>query len=352
MSPKPDKPGQEDDIDVGVGGPLAEDARGGRACFPPPRQSDNEPASVALQVLASLAPSIPATTLASARGLLITRTHRAALGFGIQTGTAVALRRIDASSQPEATSTPSSSSSSSSSWSAPLVFAVRRASFGVSYGYATVDSVLLLRTDEEARLLAAGAPAFGTEHRFVSSILDGDDDDDDDNVEVEVEGSSLERKFVRAEAAGGGEAGVVSGEAGVGSGEAGVGCGETSAAARAAGATTPSSLAPPPPPPASSSGSLAALLFSRSSGALVDMSVVAGMLSLDSAAHEALYCSSAAAGAIEASSATAAATAAAAPRPPPPEPEDVLAGKAERPAAFASVYELLEKMERGQQSRE
>ena len=33
VSPEADKTRQKDDIVVGVGGPLAEDVRGGRACF-------------------------------------------------------------------------------------------------------------------------------------------------------------------------------------------------------------------------------------------------------------------------------------------------------------------------------
>jgi hypothetical protein len=296
------------------------------------------PASVALEVLSSLSSSIPPRELASARGLLITRTHRAALGFGVQTGTAVALRRVDGGDvgqRPE-TSTPSASSFPSD-WSAPLVFAVRRASFGVSYGYATVDSVLLLKTDEEARLLAAGAPAFGVEHRFVSSVLDGDDGDD--SVEVEVEGSGLDEEgAIRSEA-----------EAEAAAAAASAASGEAAAAAAAATAT-------PPAPAASSAAATlpparSALLFSRSSGALVDMSVVAGMLSLDSAAHAALYCPEASAPSNAASPSAPAARGS--PPPPPPGPEDVLAGTVERPAAFASVYQLLEEMEqRGQQQQQ
>ena len=296
------------------------------------------PASVALEVLSSLSSSIPPRELASARGLLITRTHRAALGFGVQTGTAVALRRVDGGDvgpRPE-TSTPSASSFPSD-WSAPLVFAVRRASFGVSYGYATVDSVLLLKTDEEARLLAAGAPAFGVEHRFVSSVLDGDDGDD--SVEVEVEGSGQDEEgATRSEA-----------EAEAAAAAASAASGEAAAAAAAATAT-------PPAPAASSAAATlpparSALLFSRSSGALVDMSVVAGMLSLDSAAHAALYCPEASAPSNAASPSAPAARGS--PPPPPPGPEDVLAGTVERPAAFASVYQLLEEMEqRGQQQQQ
>ena len=294
------------------------------------------PASVALEVLSSLSSSIPPRELASARGLLITRTHRAALGFGVQTGTAVALRRVDGGDvgqRPE-TSTPSASSFPSD-WSAPLVFAVRRASFGVSYGYATVDSVLLLKTDEEARLLAAGAPAFGVEHRFVSSVLDGDDGDD--NVEVEVEGSGLD------------EEGAIRSEAEAAAAAASAASGEAAAAAAAATA------APPAPAASSPAATLhparSALLFSRSSGALVDMSVVAGMLSLDSAAHLALYCPEASAPSNAASPSAPAAPSS--PPPPPPGPEDVLAGTVERPAAFASVYQLLEEMEqRGQQQQQ
>ena len=294
------------------------------------------PASVALEVLSSLSSSISPRELASARGLLITRTHRAALGFGVQTGTAVALRRVDGGDvgqRPE-TSTPSASSFPSN-WSAPLVFAVRRASFGVSYGYATVDSVLLLKTDEEARLLAAGAPAFGVEHRFVSSVLDGDDGDD--SVEVEVEGSGLD------------EEGAIRSEAEAAAAAASAASGEAAAAAAAATAT-------PPAPAASSAAATlpparSALLFSRSSGALVDMSVVAGMLSLDSAAHAALYCPEASAPSNAASPSAPAARGS--PPPPPPGPEDVLAGTVERPAAFASVYQLLEEMEqRGQQQQQ
>ena len=295
------------------------------------------PASVALEVLSSLSSSIPPRELASARGLLITRTHRAALGFGVQTGTAVALRRVDGGDvgpRPE-TSTPSASSFPSN-WSAPLVFAVRRASFGVSYGYATVDSVLLLKTDEEARLLAVGAPAFGVEHRFVSSVLDGDDGDD--SVEVEVEGSGLD------------EEGAIRSEAEAAAAAASAASGEAAAAAAAATAT-------PPAPAASSAAATlpparSALLFSRSSGALVDMSVVAGMLSLDSAAHAALYCPEASAPS-NAASPSAPAARGSPPPPPPPGPEDVLAGTVERPAAFASVYQLLEEMEqRGQQQQQ
>ena len=294
------------------------------------------PASVALEVLSSLSSSIPPRELASARGLLITRTHRAALGFGVQTGTAVALRRVDGGDvgqRPE-TSTPSASSFPSN-WSAPLVFAVRRASFGVSYGYATVDSVLLLKTDEEARLLAAGAPAFGVEHRFVSSVLDGDDGDD--SVEVEVEGSGLD------------EEGAIRSEAEAAAAAASAASGEAAAAAAAATA------APPAPAASSAAATLpparSALLFSRSSGALVDMSVVAGMLSLDSAAHAALYCPEASAPSNAASPSAPAARGS--PPPPPPGPEDVLAGTVERPAAFASVYQLLEEMEqRGQQQQQ
>ena len=294
------------------------------------------PASVALEVLSSLSSSIPPRELASARGLLITRTHRAALGFGVQTGTAVALRRVDGGDvgpRPE-TSTPSASSFPSN-WSAPLVFAVRRASFGVSYGYATVDSVLLLKTDEEARLLAAGAPAFGVEHRFVSSVLDGDDGDD--SVEVEVEGSGLD------------EEGAIRSEAAAAAAAASAASGEAAAAAAAATA------APPAPAASSAAATLpparSALLFSRSSGALVDMSVVAGMLSLDSAAHAALYCPEASAPSNAASPSAPAARGS--PPPPPPGPEDVLAGTVERPAAFASVYQLLEEMEqRGQQQQQ
>ena len=294
------------------------------------------PASVALEVLSSLSSSISPRELASARGLLITRTHRAALGFGVQTGTAVALRRVDGGDvgpRPE-TSTPSASSFPSN-WSAPLVFAVRRASFGVSYGYATVDSVLLLKTDEEARLLAAGAPAFGVEHRFVSSVLDGDDGDD--SVEVEVEGSGQD------------EEGAIRSEAEAAAAAASAASGEAAAAAAAATAT-------PPAPAASSAAATlpparSALLFSRSSGALVDMSVVAGMLSLDSAAHAALYCPEASAPSNAASPSAPAARGS--PPPPPPGPEDVLAGTVERPAAFASVYQLLEEMEqRGQQQQQ
>ena len=294
------------------------------------------PASVALEVLSSLSSSISPRELASARGLLITRTHRAALGFGVQTGTAVALRRVDGGDvgqRPE-TSTPSASSFPSN-WSAPLVFAVRRASFGVSYGYATVDSVLLLKTDEEARLLAAGAPAFGVEHRFVSSVLDGDDGDD--SVEVEVDGSGLD------------EEGAIRSEAEAAAAAASAASGEAAAAAAAATAT-------PPAPAASSAAATlpparSALLFSRSSGALVDMSVVAGMLSLDSAAHAALYCPEASAPSNAASPSAPAARGS--PPPPPPGPEDVLAGTVERPAAFASVYQLLEEMEqRGQQQQQ
>ena len=308
---------------------------------------NNEPASVALEVLSSLSATIPPRELASARGLLITRTHRAALGFGIQTGTAVALRRLDGdgSERQEPTSSTSSSCSPSSPWSAPLVFAVRRASFGVSYGYATVDSVLLLKTDEEAVLLAAGAPAFGTEHRFVSSVLDDEDEGGDDSVEVEIEGGSgLDEEAIRSKLAAAEAAGAAAASA---SGEA--------AAAAATPAATPATTATPLP------AARSAVLFSRSSGALVDMSVVAGMLSLDSAAHEALYCCHPEAASSNASSAAAAAsssglpaTAAPSAPPPPPEPEDVLAGKVERPAAFASVYELLEKMERqpGQQQQQ
>ena len=294
------------------------------------------PASVALEVLSSLSSSIPPRELASARGLLITRTHRAALGFGVQTGTAVALRRVDGGDvgpRPE-TSTPSASSFPSN-WSAPLVFAVRRASFGVSYGYATVDSVLLLKTVEEARLLAAGAPAFGVEHRFVSSVLDGDDGDD--SVEVEVEGSGLD------------EEGAIRSEAAAAAAAASAASGEAAAAAAAA------SAAPPAPAASSAAATLpparSALLFSRSSGALVDMSVVAGMLSLDSAAHAALYCPEASAPSNAASPSAPAARGS--PPPPPPGPEDVLAGTVERPAAFASVYQLLEEMEqRGQQQQQ
>ena len=295
------------------------------------------PASVALEVLSSLSSSIPPRELASARGLLITRTHRAALGFGVQTGTAVALRRVDGGDvgqRPE-TSTPSASSFPSD-WSAPLVFAVRRASFGVSYGYATVDSVLLLKTDEEARLLAAGAPAFGVEHRFVSSVLDGDDGDD--SVEVEVEGSGLD------------EEGAIRSEAEAAAAAASAASGEAAAAAAAATTT-------PPAPAASSAAATlpparSALLFSRSSGALVDMSVVAGMLSLDSAAHAALYCPEASAPS-NAASPSAPAARGSPPPPPPPGPEDVLAGTVARPAAFASVYQLLEEMEqRGQQQQQ
>ena len=295
------------------------------------------PASVALEVLSSLSSSIPPRELASARGLLITRTHRAALGFGVQTGTAVALRRVDGGDvgqRPE-TSTPSASSFPSD-WSAPLVFAVRRASFGVSYGYATVDSVLLLKTDEEARLLAAGAPAFGVENRFVSSVLDGDDGDD--SVEVEVEGSGQD------------EEGAIRSEAEAAAAAASAASGEAAAAAAAA------SAAPPAPAASSAAATLpparSALLFSRSSGALVDMSVVAGMLSLDSAAHAALYCPEASAPS-NAASPSAAAAPGSPPPPPPPGPEDVLAGTVERPAAFASVYQLLEEMEqRGQQQQQ
>ena len=295
------------------------------------------PASVALEVLSSLSSSISPRELASARGLLITRTHRAALGFGVQTGTAVALRRVDGGDvgqRPE-TSTPSASSFPSN-WSAPLVFAVRRASFGVSYGYATVDSVLLLKTDEEARLLAAGAPAFGVEHRFVSSVLDGDDGDD--SVEVEVEGSGLD------------EEGAIRSEAAAAAAAASAASGEAAAAAAAA------SAAPPAPAASSAAATLpparSALLFSRSSGALVDMSVVAGMLSLDSAAHAALYCPEASAPS-NAASPSAPAARGSPPPPPPPGPEDVLAGTVERPAAFASVYQLLEEMEqRGQQQQQ
>ena len=295
------------------------------------------PASVALEVLSSLSSSIPPRELAFARGLLITRTHRAALGFGVQTGTAVALRRVDGGDvgpRPE-TSTPSASSFPSN-WSAPLVFAVRRASFGVSYGYATVDSVLLLKTDEEARLLAAGAPAFGVEHRFVSSVLDGDDGDD--SVEVEVEGSGLD------------EEGAIRSEAEAAAAAASAASGEAAAAAAAATA------APPAPAASSAAATLpparSALLFSRSSGALVDMSVVAGMLSLDSAAHAALYCPEASAPS-NAASPSAPAARGSPPPPPPPGPEDVLAGTVERPAAFASVYQLLEEMEqRGQQQQQ
>jgi hypothetical protein len=321
---------------------------------------EQQPASsVALEVLSSLSASIPPRELASARGLLITRTHRAALGFGIQTGTAVALRRIDdgpaeastsarSSSLPPPRSSSPPSSPSSNNWSAPLVFAVRRASFGVSYGYATVDSVLLLKTDEEARLLAAGAPAFGVEHRFVSSVLDDDEDgDDDDHVEVEVEGSGLDKEVVRSELA----AAARSGEAAAASARSG----EAAAAAAAAAATTTTPAAPAASaaaaallPPARST-----LLFSRSSGALVDMSVVAGMLSLDSAAHAALYCPEASSSLNAASAPSSSPSAPASPPPPPPEPEDVLAGKVERPAAFASVYQLLEEMEqRGQQQQQ
>ena len=315
-----------------------------------PLSAGTEAASVALEVLSSLSASIPQRELASARGLLITRTHRAALGFGIQTGTAVALRRLDDGQETTTTTSATSASSSTSSsttssWSAPLVFAVRRASFGVSYGYATVDSVLLLKTDEEARLLAAGAPAIGTEHRFVSSVLDNDDEDEenggDDSVEVEVEGSGLDKEVIRSEL----EAAAAIAAAGSASGDA---------KAVAAGTTAPP--APPPGATAAASSSAAtlpptrsAVLFSRSSGALVDMSVVAGMLSLDSAAHAALYCSSPSLNASAAAS-SAPTTPSIPPPPPPPEPEDVLAGKVERPVAFASVYELLEKMEhRGQQ---
>ena len=319
---------------------------------------EQQPASsVALEVLSSLSASIPPRELASARGLLITRTHRAALGFGIQTGTAVALRRTDGGPV-EASTSARSSSPPSSPWSAPLVFAVRRASFGVSYGYATVDSVLLLKTDEEARLLAAGAPAFGVEHRFVSSVLDDDEDgDDDDHVEVEVEGSGLDKEVVRSELAAAARSGEAAAAASARSGEA------AAAAPAAAAATTTTPAAPAASaaaaallPPARS-----ALLFSRSSGALVDMSVVAGMLSLDSAAHAALYCPEEASSSLNAasshssssSSAPATAAAPASPPPPPPEPEDVLAGKVERPAAFASVYQLLEEMEqRGQQQQQ
>ena len=308
------------------------------------------PASVALEVLSSLSSSISPRELASARGLLITRTHRAALGFGVQTGTAVALRRVDGGDvgqRPE-TSTPSASSFPSN-WSAPLVFAVRRASFGVSYGYATVDSVLLLKTDEEARLLAAGAPAFGVEHRFVSSVLDGDDGDD--SVEVEVEGSGLDEEgAIRSEAeAAAAAASAASGEAAAAAAAASAASGEAAAAAAAATAT-------PPAPAASSAAATlpparSALLFSRSSGALVDMSVVAGMLSLDSAAHAALYCPEASAPSNAASPSAPAARGS--PPPPPPGPEDVLAGTVERPAAFASVYQLLEEMEqRGQQQQQ
>jgi hypothetical protein len=294
------------------------------------------PASVALEVLSSLSSSIPPRELASARGLLITRTHRAALGFGVQTGTAVALRRVDGGDvgqRPE-TSTPSASSFPSD-WSAPLVFAVRRASFGVSYGYATVDSVLLLKTDEEARLLAAGAPAFGVEHRFVSSVLNGDDGDD--SVEVEVEGSGQD------------EEGAIRSEAEAAAAAASAASGEAAAAAAAA------SAAPPAPAASKAAATLpparSALLFSRSSGALVDMSVVAGMLSLDSAAHAALYCPEASAPSNAASPSAPAARGS--PPPPPPGPEDVLAGTVERPAAFASVYQLLEEMEqRGQQQQQ
>ena len=327
-------------------------------------QSNDEPASVALEVLSSLSASIPQRELASARGLLITRTHRAALGFGIQTGTAVALRRLDGCDdnvvgrqETTSASSPSSSSSPPSSWSAPLVFAVRRASFGVSYGYATVDSVLLLKTDEEARLLAAGAPAFGTEHRFVSSVLD-EDEDDDDSVEVEVEGSGLDTEVIRSELA----AAAAGAAAASSSGETAAAASASGEAAAAGPPATTTPAAPPPPRAASSSAATlpparSAVLFSRSSGALVDMSVVAGMLSLDSAAHTALYCPEASsslnafsAAATAAAAASAPATAAPSTRPPPPEPEDVLAGKVERPVAFASVYELLEKMEQqGQQ---
>ena len=295
------------------------------------------PASVALEVLSSLSSSIPPRELAFARGLLITRTHRAALGFGVQTGTAVALRRVDGGDVgPRPETSTSSASSFPSNWSAPLVFAVRRASFGVSYGYATVDSVLLLKTDEEARLLAAGAPAFGVEHRFVSSVLDGDDGDD--SVEVEVEGSSLD------------EEGAIRSEAEAAAAAASAASGEAAAAAAAATTT-------PPAPAASSAAATlpparSALLFSRSSGALVDMSVVAGMLSLDSAAHAALYCPEASAPS-NAASPSAPAARGSPPPPPPPGPEDVLAGTVARPAAFASVYQLLEEMEqRGQQQQQ
>jgi len=309
---------------------------------------------VALEVLSSLASTIPARELASARGILVTRTHRAALGFGVQTGTAVAFRRVDdgdgatlSTSTSTSTASGPSTTSSSSGWSAPLVFAVRRASFGVSYGYATVDSVLLLKTDEEARLLAAGAPAFGTEHRFVSSVLDGEDDDENgengrDNVEVEVEGGGLDTEVVRSDLAA--AVGMRSGEE------------EAGAQTTATKTTATTSTLPPPPSSASiiTTPSRSALLFSRSSGALVDMSVVAGMLSLDSAAHAALYCSRApsglpSSGSTDASppSASASASASSAPLPPPPEPEDVFAGKVERPVAFADVYELLAKMEEG-----
>jgi hypothetical protein len=295
------------------------------------------PASVALEVLSSLSSSIPPRELAFARGLLITRTHRAALGFGVQTGTAVALRRVDGGDVgPRPETSTSSASSFPSNWSAPLVFAVRRASFGVSYGYATVDSVLLLKTDEEARLLAAGAPAFGVEHRFVSSVLDGDDGDD--SVEVEVEGSGLD------------EEGAIRSEAAAAAAAASAASGEAAAAAAAATTT-------PPAPAASSAAATlpparSALLFSRSSGALVDMSVVAGMLSLDSAAHAALYCPEASAPS-NAASPSAPAARGSPPPPPPPGPEDVLAGTVARPAAFASVYQLLEEMEqRGQQQQQ
>ena len=321
------------------------------------------PASVALEVLSSLSSSIPPRELASARGLLITRTHRAALGFGVQTGTAVALRRVDGGDvgpRPE-TSTPSASSFPSN-WSAPLVFAVRRASFGVSYGYATVDSVLLLKTDEEARLLAAGAPAFGVEHRFVSSVLDGDDGDD--SVEVEVEGSGLDEEgAIRSEAeAAAAAASAASGEAAAAaasaaSGEAAAAAAAASAASGEAAAAAAAASAAPPAPAASSAAATlpparSALLFSRSSGALVDMSVVAGMLSLDSAAHAALYCPEASAPS-NAASPSAPAARGSPPPPPPPGPEDVLAGTVERPAAFASVYQLLEEMEqRGQQQQQ
>lgn len=306
--------------------------------------ASSEPASVALQVLSSLASSIPPSKLAQARGLLITRTHRAALGFGFQTGTAVALRRVDglflstsltSTSSPSASSGPTASCPSSScNWSAPLVFAVRRASFGVSYGYATVDSVLLLKSDEEVRLLAAGgAPAFGTEHRFVSSVLD-DNDGEEDEVEVEVEGRVLDKEELREErkaaaaaaiAGGGGGGEAARGGAAAARGGAATASG---AAAMASAATTTAS--PYPTAPASPRS---ALLFSRSSGALVDMSVVAGMLSLDAAAHAALYGSSS-------SSSNSPSR--------PIEPEDVLEGKVARPEAFASVYELLDKMECGQ----
>ena len=82
------------------------------------------------------------------------------------------------------------------------------------------------------------------------------------------------------------------------------------------------------------------------------MSVVAGMLSLDSAAHAALYCPEASAPS-NAASPSAAAAPGSPPPPPPPGPEDVLAGTVERPAAFASVYQLLEEMEqRGQQQQQ